>query len=190
MEIMSNLLSGLFGAIIASLLSLLYLYVTEKIRRRRTIYLQVVEYLDDIYIRLQKIFSYTDKQFDQYSEAKYDILGISKEDISNAKIKVMDLSLSHGIRSKVASEYGEGDILIELIDLLHAYLKIYNKLNNATRPAWIVKDRKELYNFFEKIADQSRIKLQRKLLYKSSVRGILSESLKKIFCLFCTQKKF
>lgn len=57
---MKLLLSGLIGALIASVLSIIYQYLREIIRRRMDIMLEVVSWSDDIYDRLQAVHSQKD----------------------------------------------------------------------------------------------------------------------------------
>ena len=172
---MNSLLSGLFGAIVASILTILYLYFTEKIRRRREIYLQVVEYLDEIYVRLQAIFAFTNKKYEFGVESSYDVSGLSEEDIQNANRKITELSLSHGVRSKVAIEYGEGQILKELNELLDHFKQIHFNLSYATKPAWHVQEHKEIFEYFDKKADPLRYNLQDRLRNECSVMAIIKQ---------------
>ena len=94
----------------------------------------------------------------------------------------MELSLSHGIRSKVAAEYGEGNILIELSKLLEQYTQIYDDLRTATRSAWVVEERKQIYDLFNEVVDPSRINLQNILREKTCVKAIIKDLKNSIFC--------
>ncbi len=174
---MDNLLSGLFGAIIATLLTVLYLYFTEKIRRRYEVYLEVVTYLDEIYIRLQAIFSYTNKQYDGFAELYFDATGLTQEDIYKANLKVIELILSHGIRRKVAAEYGKGQILIDLVELLDLLKRIYNELFTASKAAWIVNEFMEINDLFRKEVDPLRTRLQDQLMRELSAINIIKQLL-------------
>ena len=46
---MDQLLSGLYGALIATILSIIYLYFSDQIKLRSEVMLEVVGYSDDIY---------------------------------------------------------------------------------------------------------------------------------------------
>lgn len=177
-----NLLSGLFGAVIATLITIGYLYITEKIRRRYDIYLQVVAYLDEIYIRLQAVFAYTDDIHDILSDSKYDTSGLTEEDISATNRKIIELSLSHGIRSKVLAEYGNDNTLAKLSDLLYQYFDIYCLLRVATRPHYTVKGRDEVFDLFDKGVDPLRKQLQKQFREKCSIKEIIKDLYHKIFC--------
>lgn len=172
---MGNLLSGLFGAIIATLLTVLYLYFTEKIRRRYEVYLEVVTYLDEIYIRLQAIFSYTDKMYGGFAELHFDATGLTEEDIHKANLKVIELILSHGIRRKVAAEYGKGQILIDLVELLDLLKRIYNELFIASKDACI--DNVGINDLFRKKVDPLRTRLQDQLMRELSAINIIKQLL-------------
>ena len=95
---------------------------------------------------------------------------------------MIELSLSHGIRSKVASEYGEGKILIAFVDLLDHYRKIHDDLRTSTRSAWIVQERKEIFELFDKKVDPLREHLQNELRTRYSVKAILNDRMHRVLC--------
>ena len=50
---MDNLISGLIGALLATVIAVAYSHISELIRRRHDVTLEVVGYSDDIYSHLQ-----------------------------------------------------------------------------------------------------------------------------------------
>ena|ERR1017187_7388124 len=174
---MDNLLSGLIGAVIATVLSIVCLFFSEEIRRRREVYLAVVKYIDDVYIRLQAVFAYTHFKYTSESLPIYDIEGLSESDIHRLRREVTELILSHGIRSQVAIVYGENTLLYELAGLFDTFLEVNRKLGRATRAAWLVKEKKEVFALFEKKIDPARYYLQDSYRRETSVFGVIKTCL-------------
>ena len=58
---MSELLSGLIGALIATILTVVSLYLAEQAKLRTEMTLEVVGYCDDIYDRLQLMHVHKEK---------------------------------------------------------------------------------------------------------------------------------
>ena len=176
-----NLLSGLLGAVIATVLSVLYLYFAEAIRRRRDVYLAVVKYIDDIYIRLQAIFVFTHFKYTSERLPTYDVQGMTDSDVHKVHREVTELILSHGIRSQVAVVYGESPLLHKLAELFEHFLQVNKNLGMATKSAWIVKEQKEIYDLFEKTIDPIRRQLQERYRKETSLIGII----RSLLCLTC-----
>ncbi|MBA2654424.1 MAG: hypothetical protein H0U71_05105 [Gammaproteobacteria bacterium] len=101
-----DLLSGLIGALIASILTIIYLYLVDKIKFRENILLEIIDYLENIYHRLQTIHSlkkilFTDKQK----------IEINHKNIYEELAFLLKTSSPH---AKLRLAYGEGKELQKL----------------------------------------------------------------------------
>lgn len=165
---MKELLSGLFGALIATLLTVFYNYITELVRRRSDILMDVVSYFDDIYSRVQnmhvhKIASYKGGKL-LYTDEEYKV--------TSRELKAM--LLSSMIRTRVALVYGEGDAKLQ------EYNKLQSMLLEGARILWAMK--KENYQegsgkiavLFNNI-DILRSDIEQKFLNSAKVNSITSE---------------
>ena len=75
------------------------------------------------------------------------ISGLKESDIHKINREIIELTLSHGIRSQVAVVYNEGLLLQNLSGLLELFLEVQKEIRDASRAAWIVQEREEIYKF-------------------------------------------
>lgn len=168
-----NLLSGLIGAVIATALSIVYLFFSEEIKRRCEVYLAVVKYIDDIYIKLQAIFAFTHFKYTSKTLPNYDISGLSQQDIHKTQREVTELILAHGIRSQVALVYGDSKLLHQLSELFDLFITINQQLSGSTKSAWVI-EHKEIFNTFEDKVDPIRNHLQEHFRSETSLWGVIT----------------
>jgi len=170
---MDILLSGFFGAVIASCLIVFYNYITEQVRFRKEIMLKVVEWGDDIYDRLQEIHVAKDIAYNEeelhLEQAEYRVL--SRE----SKKMLMSSKMS----ATVALVYGEKEELQKINAFQGELLKIYDKLINATKKTWVPERVNEsIHRDFKMIIDPLRHVVSQRFLHGTRINSILGDLLK------------
>jgi len=100
---MELLLSGLIGALIATLFSIFYHHVNERKKIRSDVMLEVVGYFDDIYVKLQAI--HVDKDADYTNKKR----GLSDEECWRFSRELKDLLNTQKVGAKLEIIYGQGE---------------------------------------------------------------------------------
>jgi hypothetical protein len=162
---MENLLSGFIGALIATILSVAYLYVAEQIRLRTEVALEVVGYCDDVYNRLQSMHVHKDKVYTKTST------GLEPEVYRAISRELSVLIKSTKTHAKLEIAYGASDSVAALNRLSYYFREASSILWGATENDWSVKG-KEILTLFEKVIDPMRTELQHKLIDGTRVRTI------------------
>ena len=175
---MTILLSGFIGALIATILSVIYNYISEKSRLRSEVALEAIGYFDDIYIRLQML--HVDK--DATYTGKKRSLTDEEYRISSRSLK--DLLISSRVGAKLAIVYGEGNFTGAYNYLLSSCQQAASLLWSAKEEDWEEKNNKIFVLFQERI-DPVRTAFHRSLIEGTWRNNILLEFVKK-----CTGKVF
>ncbi len=123
---MYQLLSGLYGALIASILSIIYLYFSNQIKLRSEVMLEVVGYSDDIYNYLSMMHVHKDSMYTQNKP------GLTDDEYRKFSNELSVLLKSSKVRAKIALVYGEGKVLGVFNELWSNYIEITSVLRTAT----------------------------------------------------------
>ena len=164
---MEHLLSGLFGALIATILSVVYLYISEKARLRADVLLQLVDYCDDIYTHLRDIHTYKDAV---YTNKKMPLTSDEYRKISR-ELTVLLTSSKTG--AKLAIVYGKSDTMAAYNMLRTRFLEVSSLLRSATQDAWNQESIK-INNLFSKTIDPLRSTIEIKLVKETHAHAIIS----------------
>jgi len=156
---MSNLISGLIGALIATILSMIYLHISEIIRRRYDLAIDIAIYSDEIYNDTQVIHSYKTMLFDE-NEIPKDALEPYAASINRLRVSVTSSDIH--IRAKII--YGkDSDELKALEGLRSYYTTCASILWSSTKENWTEKS-EELHKLFENNIDPLRGLLEQRLV--------------------------
>ena len=96
---MDNLISGLIGALLATVIAVAYSHISELIRRRHDVTLEVVGYSDDIYSHLQTMQTYKN----QKAEGK-DVLELDEYQTASRELRTLVLSSRVHARAALVME--------------------------------------------------------------------------------------
>lgn len=167
---MEALLSGFFGALFATLLSVLYLYVAKEQTIRSEVFLEAVSYIDNIYIKLLDLNYTKDAEFrDKGREFQAE-----EYDASSRELRI--LLLSGKVPAKIVLVYGEGEAIGTYNTLKGFLLEVSRTLWGATRSGW-VQEGPKIANLFANDIDPLREKFERLLLrearFWSVIKGIV-----------------
>lgn len=102
---MTILLSGLIGALIATTLSVVYHYISDKSRLRSEVALEAIGYFDDIYRLLQML--HIDKDATYTGKKR----GLTDEEYRISSRALKDLLITSRVGAKLYIVYGEGKII-------------------------------------------------------------------------------
>ena len=164
---MLSLTSGFIGALITTVLTIVYMYVSAHWQLRKDILLDVVTTCDDIRNQLDNM--YAQKEFG-YEHNK---LFITEEEYQKVSRNVSVLLNSASLKAKVAYVYGENDELGLLNQVYSHYVDASGQIRKSTRSAWIVKEKKKINETFDELIDPSRRELEKLLLKNSRPLRIL-----------------
>lgn len=165
---MSELLSGLIGALIATLLSVVYLYIAEQTKIRTEIALEIVSYCDAIYNCLQLMHMHKDVVFthagdgmapDKYRENSHELSRLIKATTTHAKLEIT---------------YGAGPSMAALNELSHHFREAASTLRDATEADWGEKNT-QIFELFQSKIDPSRRDLQRTLINGTRATAIVQD---------------
>jgi len=166
---MDNLLSGIFGALIATLLAIFYEVWTQKIKLRAEIAVMALSRVENIYFRLQDLQGHAEGI---YTDGK---AFLEQEDYNKTCRELKDKLLSEELEIRLALLYGEKSEEVFLFNslrkkLLEATLLLWE----AKSENWTLIEQKVNAAFSEQI-DPTRVKLKDKLLRGGGVGLFLTK---------------
>ena len=159
-------MSGAFGALLATIIAAGISFWRERIRLKADVFLTVVGWADDTYLRLidlraQKRSVYReDKAF--LTEQEYAI---------NSRI-LRELLLKASVSAQLALAYGEGKEIALINELRENLTNASTMLWRSNRENWDTIDA-QVEELFVKKIDPARSSLERELLVKASMPMIL-----------------
>jgi hypothetical protein len=165
---MSELLSGFIGALIATVLSVIYLYLAEQAKLRTEIALEVVGYCDDIYDRLQLMHVHKDNIYthtglgmhpDEYRTTSHELSRLIKATKTHAKLEIV---------------YGPGESVAALNELSHHFQETTGLLRSATEADW-EEQGPQILELFKIRIEPLRKNLQRKLISGTKATAIAND---------------
>lgn len=175
---MEFLISGLIGALIATLLSILYNFVAEQLRFRRELILEIVSWADDVYGRLQEMHIQKERV---YSGKKP---GLTDEEYRIMSREAKSLLLSSKIGAMVALVYGEGEEMQKINAFQGELTKVLESLYDAKKETWS-NFHEDISKKFSNVIDPLRAAISRRFLEGTSVKSILLDFIKKHMPTIC-----
>jgi hypothetical protein len=151
-----DILFAFIGAIIGSIVTVQYMYASDRLKLRGEVMQEVVAYCDDIYHLIQ------DMQGRKNAIYTRNLDGLDDEYVADSRQLSVLLKTSRP-HTKLVIAYGEGDALGALNNLSSEFRQVVSILRNATRSAWASEEAEILTIFKDKI-DPLRTRLQGCLL--------------------------
>jgi len=139
------LLSGILGAVIAALLTVWYQHFSEHSKSRKNTMRAVMEWVDNIYLRLQSM--QVDKERVYIGKSG----SLSEVEYRSMSEEVRVLLLSNRITTEVVCVYGEGDILQKINALQGELTKAASILWASKQDTWSESSKKIMEIFQKKI---------------------------------------
>lgn len=165
---MDNLISGLIGALLATVITVAYSHIAELIRRRHDITLDVVGYCDDVYSRLQAMQVYKNQQAEGKDPSKLD-------DYRTASRELRDLILSSRVHVRVALVYGEKSYELRVLQALRShFIESASLLWNSNQNNWN-EIHAALFSRFEKQIDPLRLETEIRFVRSVRIRNIVKD---------------
>ena len=171
---MGILVSGLIGALLATLFSVLYNHISEQVKWRIDLTMANVEWLDNIYARLRSIQIHKDGVY------KGEKPFLSDEEFRKHSYEVSILLLSEKIKIQVALIYGEGEKLQKINTLQGELTKIAQMLWAADKNTWDQVNKK-IMETFSKTIDPLRGNVSKDFLLSAKKITMFKNVLKTIF---------
>lgn len=171
------LLSGLVGALIATALSVIYQYASEQSKYRGNLAIEVVNWLDKIYIRLQEMMIHKERVYSGKDPS------LTQEEYRKLSNEVRTLLLSDKIMTIVALTYGEGDKLQKINALQGELSKVAGILWALNQNNW-KESHLEIMNSFNKKIDPIKAMTMKEFLYSAKIKSVIGDALKYFFPTF------
>jgi hypothetical protein len=160
-----QLLSGLIGALIATILSVVYLHIAENVRLRTDVMLEVLGYTDDIYDRLQRLFVHKDVVYTTGQA------GLSPDEYRATSRELATLLKSTKTHAKLAIAYGEGKETGALKELSKRFDEVHGLLMAGTQSTWAGTN-SEILDLFKTEIDPLRKKFLRTLIQGTRIPSV------------------
>jgi len=165
-----NLLSGFIGALIATVITIIYLYISEQVRKRSEVVLDVVGHIDEFYHLIQEVVVYKDSLFKQE-----ETMTVEEHQSMQRRINVLIKSFS--IIAKVGLVYGEYSMeLSKFSQLMNVLGKIPTLLRKADKDTW-KNDYKKIMVEFENEIDPLKHVVQIDLLRSTNPVQIIKSNI-------------
>jgi hypothetical protein len=159
-----DIVFAFIGAIVGSFVTVQYMYVSDRLKQRGEVMLEVVAYCDDIYHFIQDMHGRKNALYTK----NFEDLDIEYAADSQQLSILLKTSAPH---TKLVIAYGEGDALLTLNKLSAEFREVVSILRNATRAAW-ANENMVIFSIFEKSIDPLRANLQKQLLKGARTRSI------------------
>ncbi|MCK9375966.1 MAG: hypothetical protein M0P73_07440 [Syntrophobacterales bacterium] len=166
------LFSGLLGAIIATLLSVLYHHISEQKKVRSDVLMEIVSYFDEIYRHLIDMHSYKDHEYMDKKSA------LHPDEYRMISRELTKLLISAKPATKLVIAYGEGNLMGTFNELKAIFHEVSSALRNSKRDNWESESERINILFSERI-EPLRTTLQRSLLNELSTTMIVKETFKR-----------
>ena len=168
---MEQIFSVLIGALIASILAVVFLHVSEKLKIRNEALLEVVGFCDEIYHHLQNL------HVDKNTEHTDRDLDLTIEDHQYLSRELTVLLTSTKVHEKMAIAFGEKEELGLFLELSNQLSQVASILRKATRSAG-TNERQQVKQLFKDKIDPLRHKLMRGLIKGAKFTGVLLDTYK------------
>lgn len=177
---MEFLLSGLVGGLIATILSIVYHYIAEQVRRRSNVMMEVVEWADNVYEHLQVMHLQKDYF---YNEKTAEELPLTQEEYRNISRKTKGMLTTSKIVTMVALAYGEAGEVKKVNAFQGELLKILQSLYTSEQKTWPELN-KNILHIFETIIEPLRTDMSRRFLSGVKITSITGDFLKNRLSIF------
>ena len=167
---MEILLSGLLGALFATILTLMYNHVSDKSKVRADVLMEVVSYCDEIYLHLIEMQTHRNAKY--VKEKSF----LNQEEYNLKSRRLNSLLISSKPGAKLNIAYGEGEIMALYNSLTSHFLSVSGKLREAGIDTW-EKDKAEISSIFEQEIDPLKIRLLTILSKKTKYTEIMFSNL-------------
>ena len=168
---MEQLFSVLIGALIASILAVVFLHVSETFKIRNEVLLDVTGFCDEIYHIFKNLHVYkntgcTDRDLD-----------LTIEDCRHLSRELTGLLTSAKIHKKMAITFGEKEQLGLFLELSNQLHQVAGILRRAT-PSAEIKEGQQVKQLFKDKIDPLRDKLMRDLIKGAKIAASLLDTYK------------
>ena len=165
-SLLESLLSGLAGALIATVLAVFYQHLGVLAQRRYDVMLLAVDYLDELYYASRHIQQYKDKLYRENHEA------MAKEEYRALCNKTDAMLTSSRVHAHVAMVYGENSGELDKFNTLRTQLIQNTLMLFQAKPDTWEGTSKAVLASFEKQIDPLRHATELELLRGANMRAV------------------
>lgn len=162
---MEQLLSGFAGALIATILSVIYLYFSEKSKIRTELVLEIVGFCDEFYNLIINLKYLKNIEFTKPGSQ------IDIEEYRAFSKSLTNLIITTKLQAKTALIYKESEVFKLFMELSNCFRDAASILRKSTRSGWVIEE-KEISELLISKIEPLRKDLLTNLLKSTSVTSI------------------
>ena len=160
-----EILFAFLGAILGGVITVQYMYVSDRLKFRGDVMVEVVAYCDNVYQLIQEMHALKNAFM---ANNLSDQMSSEYGAYSNQVSVLLKTSAPH---TRVAIAYGEGKALADLNRLRNEFRDVVTILRKASPAAW-ANENKEIFSRFGERIDPLRVRLQQALSDGARTRSI------------------
>lgn len=164
---MEMLLSGVLGAIIATIISVWYQHKSEQIRDRKCAIMAITDWLDNIYVNLQALSAHKEELISNQIES------MPSDEYRTMNNQLRILILSNKILLQTAITYGQSEIFNKITVLHDQLSKAARIFWNSRSNSW-QQDNNQIMQIFKEKIDPVRTDLTNNLINSLNDFSLLS----------------
>lgn len=126
---LSNLLSGAFGAVLGSLISIIYVHYIEKLKSRRQLAIEIIDHIETMYNRLMALATIQIPELSEHRQARGVSL-LNDEERRQYTTEFLRLLTTYSPFAKVEIIFNDSHLVSLLENLTTGFQKAFHKMNN------------------------------------------------------------
>jgi hypothetical protein len=126
---MNNLLSGAIGAVIGSLLSIIYVHFNERVKSRRQLAIEIIDHIETMYHRLMALGTIDFPEFAEKRQEK-NLTLLNEDERRQYVTEFLRLLTSYTPIAKVEIVFNDSELTHCLEGLTQGFQKAFREVNN------------------------------------------------------------
>ncbi len=128
---LSNLLSGAIGAVLGSLVSVLYVHWAERLKSRRQLAIEIIDHIETMYNRLMALATIQIPELAEHRQSRGVSL-LSEDERRQYTAEFLRLLTTYSPFAKVEIIFNDNALVNALENLTTGFQKAFHTINNST----------------------------------------------------------
>jgi hypothetical protein len=128
---LSNLLSGAIGAVLGSLVSILYVHYAERLKSRRQLAIEIIDHIETMYNRLMALATIQIPELAEHRQARGVSL-LNDDERRQYMAEFLKLLTTYSPFAKVEIIFNDGTLVIALEKLTSGFQTAFHAMNNRS----------------------------------------------------------
>jgi hypothetical protein len=126
---LSNLLSGAIGAVLGSLVSVLYVHYSERLKSRRQLAIEIIDHIETMYNRLMALATIQIPELVEHRQARGVSL-LNDDERRQYTAEFLKLLTTYSPFAKVEIIFNDSTLVTALEKLTSGFQKAFHSMNN------------------------------------------------------------